>query len=117
MKKSILLVAMCLSMSVIVSSCKGEKKESAEDTEMHENHAADKADIAMLDAYKCPMDCEEGKTYDKEGKCPVCEMDLKKVEKKGEHTHEDGDKHEDHDSDKEKEGDNDEKHEGDADVQ
>ena len=103
MKKSILLIVMCLSRSVIVSSCKGEKKESSEETEMHENHAADKADIAMLDAYKCPMDCEKGKTYEEEGKCPVCEMDLKKVEKEGTHEHENGDKHEDHDTDKEKE--------------
>lgn len=28
--------------------------------------------------YQCPMDCEHGKTYDKAGKCPVCEMDLEK---------------------------------------
>lgn len=27
------------------------------------------------------MDCEEGKTYEEEGSCPVCKMDLKKVEK------------------------------------
>jgi len=27
--------------------------------------------------YQCPMDCEKGKTYDKEGSCPVCKMDLK----------------------------------------
>lgn len=27
--------------------------------------------------YQCPMDCEDGKTYDKPGQCPVCEMDLK----------------------------------------
>jgi hypothetical protein len=26
--------------------------------------------------YQCPMDCESGKTYDKPGKCPVCEMEL-----------------------------------------
>lgn len=95
MKKSILLAALCLSLGIMATSCKGEKKEATEDTEMHENHAADKADIAMVDAYKCPMDCEKGKTYDEEGKCPVCEMDLKKVEKKGEH--------EDHEADKEKE--------------
>lgn len=30
--------------------------------------------------YQCPMDCEEGKTYDKEGMCPVCEMELKPIE-------------------------------------
>jgi len=28
--------------------------------------------------YQCPMDCEDGKTYDRPGKCPVCEMDLTK---------------------------------------
>lgn len=28
--------------------------------------------------YQCPMDCEKGKTYDKPGKCPICEMDLEK---------------------------------------
>jgi len=27
-------------------------------------------------AYRCPMNCEKGKTYDKPGKCPVCGMDL-----------------------------------------
>ena len=27
-------------------------------------------------SYRCPMNCEEGKTYDKEGKCPVCGMTL-----------------------------------------
>lgn len=26
--------------------------------------------------YQCPMDCENGTTYDKSGKCPVCGMDL-----------------------------------------
>jgi len=27
-------------------------------------------------SYRCPMNCEKGKTYDKEGKCPVCGMQL-----------------------------------------
>jgi Heavy metal binding domain len=27
-------------------------------------------------SYRCPMNCEKGKTYDKEGKCPVCGMNL-----------------------------------------
>ncbi|MFN8711272.1 MAG: heavy metal-binding domain-containing protein [Bacteroidota bacterium] len=31
--------------------------------------------------YACPMDCENGKTYEKAGQCPVCEMDLEKVTK------------------------------------
>jgi protein SCO1/2 len=29
--------------------------------------------------YQCPMQCEVGKTYHKEGSCPVCKMDLKPV--------------------------------------
>jgi rubrerythrin len=37
--------------------------------------------------YECPMKCE-GKTFDKPGKCPVCGMDLEKVENKN-----DGHKH------------------------
>ena len=34
------------------------------------------------DQYYCPMRCEGDKTYDKPGDCPVCGMDLLKVEKK-----------------------------------
>jgi len=102
MKKSIVLMALCLMLGVVVTSCKGEKKDAKEATEMQENHAADAADMAMNDVYQCPMDCEKGKTYDEEGKCPVCEMDLKKIEKKAEHEHENGEKHEDHDTDAEK---------------
>lgn len=105
MKKSILLLALCLSLGVVLNSCKGEKKDAPEATEaaeMNENAAADKADIAMNDTYQCPMDCEHGKTYDKEGTCPVCNMNLKKVEKEGEqegeHKHDEGDENEESDS-------------------
>lgn len=35
---------------------------------------------ANNEIYQCPMDCEDGKTYEEPGQCPVCEMDLKKVE-------------------------------------
>ena len=31
-------------------------------------------------AYACPMKCEGEKTYEKEGKCPKCEMNLVKNE-------------------------------------
>ena len=30
--------------------------------------------------YQCPMKCEGDKTYDKPGNCPVCKMELKKLE-------------------------------------
>jgi len=32
--------------------------------------------------YQCPMKCEGEKTYDKPGKCPICGMNLAKVETK-----------------------------------
>ncbi|MBC7868140.1 MAG: zf-TFIIB domain-containing protein [Gloeobacteraceae cyanobacterium ES-bin-316] len=31
--------------------------------------------------YQCPMKCEGDKTYSKAGRCPVCNMNLKAVEK------------------------------------
>jgi len=99
MKKLILTMALCFSFGIITISCKGEKKEATEHSETHENHAADRADIAMNEAYQCPMDCEEGKTYDKEGKCPVCKMDLKKVEKEVESKKEEKTGHEGHNHD------------------
>tara|TARA_R110000868_G_scaffold146835_1_gene367861 strand:+ start:807 stop:1022 length:216 start_codon:yes stop_codon:yes gene_type:complete len=34
---------------------------------------------AIVAEYSCPMKCEKDKTYALEGKCPVCEMDLKKI--------------------------------------
>ncbi len=41
---------------------------------------SDSAQTAAVDghehAYRCPMNCEKGKTYDKPGKCPVCGMNL-----------------------------------------
>ena len=78
-KKVILVLAICLGFSVFFTSCRDTKKENK--TEMHENHDHEANETAMQDAYQCPMDCEKGKTYDKEGTCPVCKMDLKKVEK------------------------------------
>ena len=59
-----------------------------EATEMKHDHDMDdehkSGDMAEA-RYQCPMKCEGDKTYDKPGKCPVCKMDLKKVE--GEHNH------------------------------
>ncbi len=76
-KKVFLVLAICLGFSVFFTSCRETKKENK--TEMHENHDHEANETAMHDAYQCPMDCEKGKTYDKEGTCPVCKMDLKKV--------------------------------------
>jgi len=111
MKKVLFVFALLVSVSIVVSSCKGEKEEKHEEnSEMHEEHAADQADIAMAAEYQCPMDCEEGKTYENAGACPVCAMDLKKVEKEGVHTHDDGTSHEDHEEEHEENHDSDEGH-------
>jgi len=43
--------------------------------------------------YECPMRCEDGKTYDEEGTCPVCKMNLRAMESNIEKTcglHEEG---------------------------
>ncbi|PTM09036.1 MAG: hypothetical protein DA407_06670 [Bacteroidetes bacterium] len=99
MKKLILMLCVCFSVAIV--SCKetDKKMDADANSEMHEEHAADQADMAMNAEYQCPMDCEEGKTYDSPGTCPVCAMDLKKVEKEGEHTHNDGETHQDHEDD------------------
>ncbi len=98
MRKSILLFTLLLSLSVIAVSCKDSKKEAETEVEQTEL-GVEKADLAMNDVYHCIMDCENGKTYDKEGACPVCKMNLKKVEKgeEGNHQKEDAENHEDQD--------------------
>lgn len=52
------LIALSLMLCIASTSC-GEKKYTK---------------------YQCPMKCEKDKTYDKPGKCPVCDMDLEGVE-------------------------------------
>ena len=101
MKKSVMLLVLIFCISTIAVSCKDSKKETeVERTEL----GVEKADLAMNDVYQCPMDCENGKTYDKEGSCPVCKMDLNKVKKKdgGDSDHE-GHDHDDN-PDESKEG-------------
>lgn len=90
MKKSILLVAVLFSMTVMFTSCKEGKKEEVKkehhEAEGHESHDHD-AKVASAEVFQCPMDCEKGKTYAEAGSCAVCKMDLKKqsVDKDTEH--------------------------------
>ncbi len=53
------LLILCITFSI--SSCKDKKN----DTE-----------TKVTTPYKCPMNCENGKTYNKPGICPACKMDL-----------------------------------------
>ena len=75
MKKLLVYALLVCCMSIVVISCKESKEK-----ESGSSLAAEEAELAMNDVFQCPMDCEEGKTYDEEGSCPVCKMDLKKVE-------------------------------------
>jgi len=46
-----------------------------------ENHSQDdRQDLLSNEVkYKCPMGCEDDKTYDSPGNCPVCNMKLAPV--------------------------------------
>lgn len=79
MKKLILGAILICSISIAFTACKSEKK--AKEKEEKEV-VVEKQEMAAKDVYQCPMDCEKGKTYEKEGKCPVCKMKLKKKAKK-----------------------------------
>ena len=73
MKKIILVLAVVFTVSLVFASCKSDKKE-----EKKEQVTSDKKQVVEGVKYQCPMKCEKEKTYDKEGKCPVCEMKLRK---------------------------------------
>lgn len=99
MKKVILMFTIVF--AIVLTSCKNDHKHGAdthehetENTEEHKSHDSEKGDMAMADKYQCPMDCEKGKTFDKDGKCSVCEMDLKKVEHKEGEDHDNDESHE-----------------------
>lgn len=69
MKKVILCIMLVFAVSVTFNACKTENKEVKKEVSSDK-----KEDIK----YQCPMKCEKEKTYDKEGKCPVCEMKLRR---------------------------------------
>lgn len=48
---------------------------------------SDKKQEKEIATYQCPMKCEGEKVYDKQGSCPVCNMDLKLVESDKSHQH------------------------------
>lgn len=82
MKKGLFTLAVIFTFGFLSTSCKtSEKKEHNKEHNKEHVHAE-------KTVYQCPMKCEEKKTYEKEGKCPVCEMKLrKKVDKNHEETH------------------------------
>ena len=73
MKKIILVFAILFTISFSFTSCKVENKKVKK-----EQVSSDKKQDVEKVKYQCPMKCEKEKTYDKEGKCPICEMKLRK---------------------------------------
>ena len=66
-------VAALFFSATALTACGGSNETNNAETSGQDAHAAHAH-------YQCPMDCEEGKTYEEAGTCPVCKMDLEKVE-------------------------------------
>lgn len=64
--------------AMFLASCGGGNSEVKTESTATEEIASAK--------YQCPMKCEGDKTYDKPGQCPVCNMDLKKLEAPHQHS-------------------------------
>jgi hypothetical protein len=80
MKKVILVLAICLGVSFAFTSCKKEKKEEVKTEEVEVVNEVETKEMTSNTLYQCPMNCEKGKSYIKEGSCPVCKMNLKPKE-------------------------------------
>ena len=94
MRKLVIMLAFVIATGTMFTACKSDQKEGqdAEKEMVTGNDAKVKEEMndkLIAGLYQCPMDCENGKTYEEPGKCPECKMDLKLKE--------DGDDHEGHD--------------------
>jgi hypothetical protein len=66
--KSLLVAIACMPLII---ACNNNGKSTATNTD-----STSAKDGEHKHSYRCPMNCEKGKTYDKEGNCPVCGMKL-----------------------------------------
>tara|TARA_R110002072_G_scaffold238038_2_gene395434 strand:+ start:22106 stop:22372 length:267 start_codon:yes stop_codon:yes gene_type:complete len=85
MKKQFLNIVGAIAIgSLLLVSCSEttEAVEGAnENVEHHEKEAGHSEEGHSHAAmYNCPMGCEDGKTYEEPGSCPVCNMDLVEME-------------------------------------
>ena len=76
MKKIIFSAAIALAF---LSSCGSNSSNTKSDSTAGVSNPASGTNVAAA-KYQCPMKCEGNKTYDKPGKCPVCQMEMVKVE-------------------------------------
>jgi len=75
MKKLFYVITAVFVVGLLFTACK-ENKKAEDKVESHETHEHDTDELASKQAYHCMTDCEKGKTYDKEGVCPVCKSKL-----------------------------------------
>ena len=68
--KTLFVLALCI--LVAFTACKDKKSETKEESA---------SEVVAEARYQCPMNCEDGKTYDHAGTCPVCKMELTLVNK------------------------------------
>jgi hypothetical protein len=73
--KNYLLAAACL-LAFTFAACTATETKTSSTSDSTAAHA----DSTMVAAvWQCPMKCEGDKTYAEAGKCPVCGMDLEKI--------------------------------------
>ena len=68
--KTILIAAAVLPVAIACNNT-AQTKEASADSATKQTASAE-----HQHSYRCPMNCEKGKTYDKPGECPVCGMKL-----------------------------------------
>ena len=70
--------------SIALTGCGNSTEHHHEAVEAEHNHGDmdehqhENGDLAVAH-YQCPMKCEGDKTYNEQGNCPVCKMELKEV--------------------------------------
>ena len=75
MKRISFIIATVFVVGLAFTACK-ENKKAEDKVESHEGHDHDNDEHSSQQAYHCTTGCEQGKTYDKAGDCPVCKSKL-----------------------------------------
>ncbi len=80
-KLQLFFTGLFIAMALVFTSC-GNGTGDTNGTHTHTDSTGKESEDHAHTAYQCPMDCEKGKTYAEPGTCPVCKMELTKVEVK-----------------------------------
>jgi len=89
MKNQIIALSVILALTFVMTSCGSKTNTQQTVPSSNEQMVVDTSGSSKTVAaqYQCPMKCEGEKTYDKPGKCPKCNMDLKEKDKHDDHKH------------------------------